>query len=261
MACNCKCLYGPHAFLCIAFLFTQHSQLGNSFGTHPNWINLTKWNFYTLFHNNINSHANQKNCPISIFKFSIKNDFSTLTVAPPKNQVELFKNQESSAATQTPKQQTTFSDMEPFLHPYPIISTLINLNYLTQRTPKFKVRKILPGTLPNPNWTKETKRPQIDHLDHEIGVHILFIDPASRCFDLGCFFQMSLKLCNPPQITQKVQIWRGGKFGTCLDKLVHISQKVQIFGERSILMKCCLLYGCLNDSIQVFIFKIFYDVF
>ncbi len=33
--------------------FTQYSQLGNSFSTHPNGTNLTKWNFYILFCNNI----------------------------------------------------------------------------------------------------------------------------------------------------------------------------------------------------------------
>ncbi len=35
------------------YFFTQYSQLGTSFSTHPNGTNLTKWNFYTLFHNNI----------------------------------------------------------------------------------------------------------------------------------------------------------------------------------------------------------------
>ena len=37
----------------ILTFFTQYSQLGNSFGTHANGTNSTKWNFYTLFHNNI----------------------------------------------------------------------------------------------------------------------------------------------------------------------------------------------------------------
>ncbi len=35
--------------------------------------------------------------------------------------------------------------MKPFLHPYPIFSTLLNLNFSTWKTPKFKVPKILPG--------------------------------------------------------------------------------------------------------------------
>ncbi len=40
-------------FIKILTLYTQHSQLGNSLSTHPNGTNLTKWNFCTLFHNNI----------------------------------------------------------------------------------------------------------------------------------------------------------------------------------------------------------------
>ncbi len=76
--------------------------------------------------------------------------------------------------------------MEPFLHLYPIFCVLSNLNFLTQRTPKFKVPKILPGTLsPTQIEPKEPKRLKIDH--HQTGVHILFINPAYRCFDMGCF--------------------------------------------------------------------------
>ncbi len=37
-----------------SYFFTQHSQFGNSLSTHANGTNLTKQNFYTLFHNNIN---------------------------------------------------------------------------------------------------------------------------------------------------------------------------------------------------------------
>ncbi len=40
-----------------------------------------------------------------------------------------------------------------------------------------------------------------------------------------------------------------------------VSQKVQIFGERSILMKCGMLYGGLRGSIQFLISKNFYMVF
>ncbi len=42
-----------HYFVKNPYFFTQHSQLGNSFSTHPNGTNLTKWNFYTFFHNKI----------------------------------------------------------------------------------------------------------------------------------------------------------------------------------------------------------------
>ena len=53
-------------------------------------------------------YINWKNCPISIFKFSIKNDFSTQTLAPPKNHLKIFKNQKLNATSQTPIQYTTF---------------------------------------------------------------------------------------------------------------------------------------------------------
>ena len=39
------------------------------------------------------------------------------------------------------------------------------------------------------------------------------------------------------------------------------SEKVQIFGERSILMKCSLLYGALSSSIWFLIFENFYMAF
>ena len=44
---------GYFFFVKILTFITQHSQLGNSFSTHPNRTNLTKWIFYTLLHNNI----------------------------------------------------------------------------------------------------------------------------------------------------------------------------------------------------------------
>ncbi len=37
-------------------------------------------------------YINWKNYPMSIFKFSMKNDFSTPTLAPPKNHVKMLKN-------------------------------------------------------------------------------------------------------------------------------------------------------------------------
>ncbi len=40
-------------FVNVLTFFTQYSQLGNSFGTHPNGTNLTNWNFYILFCNNM----------------------------------------------------------------------------------------------------------------------------------------------------------------------------------------------------------------
>ncbi len=50
------------------------------------------------------------------------------------------------------------------------------------------------------------------------------------------------------------------KFGICTN--YSVSQKVQMFGERSMLMKCrTLLFGCLSSGVQFFIFKIFHMVF
>ncbi len=91
--CNLACF-----FLSKFLLFSQYSQLGNSFSTHLNGTNLTKWNFYTLFHNNIYIST----------KFSMKKDFVTQTLPPPKNYIKIFKNQKLNATSQTPIQYTTF---------------------------------------------------------------------------------------------------------------------------------------------------------
>ncbi len=53
-------------------------------------------------------HINQKNCLVSVFKFSMKNDFLTQTLALPKNHIKIFKNQKSNTTSQTPIQYTTF---------------------------------------------------------------------------------------------------------------------------------------------------------
>ncbi len=81
----------------------------------------------------------------------------------------------------------TFKDIDPFLHPHPIFSTLLNLNFLTSWTQKFQLDKFLPQALsPTQNEPKEPKRSQIDlHFDHETGVHVLLEDPACRWFDLA----------------------------------------------------------------------------
>ncbi len=41
-------------------------------------------------------------------KFSMKNDFSTQTLAPPENHINIFKNQKSNATSQTPIQLLHF---------------------------------------------------------------------------------------------------------------------------------------------------------
>ena len=63
-------------------------------------------------------YINQKNCPISILKFSIKNDFLTQTLAQPKNHIKIhikiFNNQKLNATSQTPIQYTTFHQYTSF---------------------------------------------------------------------------------------------------------------------------------------------------
>ncbi len=141
-------------------------------------------------------HINQKNCPVFIFEFSIKNDFLTQTLAPPKNHIKFFKNQKPLKPPYNiilfinihlSLNICAFWDMEIFLHLYPIFSTLPNLTFLTSETQKFKFNKFLPRALsPTQNEPKEPKRSQINpHLDHETAVHILMEDAACRCFDLA----------------------------------------------------------------------------
>ncbi len=48
------------------------------------------------------SYINQKNCPVSISKFSMKNAFLMQTLALPKNHIKIFKNQKLNATSQTP---------------------------------------------------------------------------------------------------------------------------------------------------------------
>ncbi len=139
-------------------------------------------------------HINQKKCPVSIFEFSMKNDFQTQTLAPPKNHIKFFKNQ-----------------MLPLKPPYNIlhfINILLSPNICTfwdtdffTFTPHFfhtskfdlfdlrnlKIDKFLPHALsPTQNEPKEPKRSQINpHLDHETATDILLEDAAYRCFDLA----------------------------------------------------------------------------
>ncbi len=113
-------------FVKIFTFFTQHSQLGNSFSTYPNGATLTKWNFYTLSHNNI--HILTKR----IAQYPFPNFLKTC-----KNfQKSKIKYHHSNPHTIVSliyflHQICTFSDTKPFLHPYPIFSSLLNLNFLT----------------------------------------------------------------------------------------------------------------------------------
>ncbi len=124
---------------------------------------------FTLFHNNIFFY--QKNCPISIFKFSIKNDFWTLTLAPPKNHVNIFKNQKLNATTQTPIQYTTFLQYTSFTKylyflRYKAISTSTphifcpsKFELFDLRNPKIWIWQI-PSShiIPNLKWTKRAQK-------------------------------------------------------------------------------------------------------
>ncbi len=101
----------------------------------------------------------------------------------------------------------TFSNMQPFLHLHTIFSTLLNLNFLTWRNPKFKVPKILPGAL---SWTQiepnEPKRSKNDpYLDHETGVHRCTLPVGALIWValIWVTFSSKPKSRNPPQITQK----------------------------------------------------------
>ncbi len=59
---------------------------------------------------------------------------------------------------------------------------------------------------------------------------------------------------------KKVKLGCVGKMG-CGCRNMSISQKAQIFGERSIWTKCSILYGSLRGGIQFLIFENFYMVF
>ncbi len=59
---------------------------------------------------------------------------------------------------------------------------------------------------------------------------------------------------------EKVKFGSAEQIG-CKCRNISVSQKAQMFGERSILMKCSILYGCLRGNIQFLIFENVYIVF
>ncbi len=87
---------------------------------------------------------------------------------------------------------TDYISLVHFFHQIFVLSQIQSHFYIhtpcTSKFEKFKVPQILPGTLsPTQIEPKEPKRSKIDpHLDHETAVHMLFVDPACRCFDLAC---------------------------------------------------------------------------
>ncbi len=143
-------------------------------------------------------HINQKNCLVSIFKFSMKNDFLTKTLPPPKKHIKIFKNKKSNATFQTSIQYTTFHQYTSFtkylcLLKYRDISTFTPYFFHTSSFDLFDLRNTkiqiwqIPLLSPTQNEPKEPKRSQINpYLDHETAVHKLLVDAAYRCFDLAC---------------------------------------------------------------------------
>ncbi len=133
-----------------------------------------------------------------------------LHLAPPKNHVIIFKNQMLPLKPLYNRLHFinillspnfyTFSGTEPFLHLYPIFSTLLNLNFLTSRTPKLKVPKILPDALSQTQIEpKEPKRSKNDpHLDcctHTFGkgcLQVIWFHLLQFCW----FFPKAPKSCN-----------------------------------------------------------------
>ncbi len=142
-------------------------------------------------------YINQKNCPVSIFKFSIKNDFLSQTSGLPKSYVKIFKNQKLNATSQTPIQYTIFHQYTSFtkylyLLRYRDIYTSTPLFFCTSkfdlfdlRNPKIQIWQIPSSRIiPNPKWTKRVLK-ILNHLDYESAADILLEDTACRCFDLA----------------------------------------------------------------------------
>ncbi len=102
-----------------------------------------------------------------------------------------------------------FSEIQTFLHPYPIFSTLPSLKLLTSRTQKFKFWQIVSLLIiPNPKWTQRAHNILNQSLSWPSNccIHTL-----GRCclqvlwFGLHQFGSLEPKSRNPPQITQKVR--------------------------------------------------------
>ncbi len=93
----------------LLFSLNIHKVLGNSFSTHPK----NKFDQVELSHivSQQYPHINQKNCAVSIFIFSIKNDFLTQTLVPPENYIKIFKNIKMIATSQIPIQYINISSI------------------------------------------------------------------------------------------------------------------------------------------------------
>ncbi len=136
---------------------------------------------------------------ITILNTFIESDFLTLPFDPTWKPCKNVWKSKLNAATQTPKQHTIFHQCTIFTKylyflRYGPISTSIpqifspsKFEFFGLKNPKFWTSpNPSEQIIPNPNWTKTAQRSWIDpHLDHETAV--LLIDPACRCFHLGCF--------------------------------------------------------------------------
>ncbi len=184
--------------------------------THPNGTSLSKWNFYTLFHNNIHI-LTQKITQYLFLIFFMENDFQTQTLAPPKNHIKIFKNQKLNATSQTPIQYTTFHQYTPFtkylcLLRYGNISTFTTHFFHTSKFDLFDLRnpKIqnwqIPSSriIPNLKWTKRAQKSPNQSSSwpwncctHTFGRHCLWV----LWFGSHWFGSFEPLSCNPPQVT------------------------------------------------------------
>ncbi len=131
------------------------------------------------------------------------------------------------------------------------LSILLNLNFLTWRTLKFKVLQILLGALsPTQNKPKEPKRSQINpYLDYETGVHILLEDPAYRWFDLAhtdlaCFLKSSQIVQSTSNHLKTERCQNAALFNTRL--CMHIQKGVSK-NDTSFWRRCSFFSGELNS--------------
>ncbi len=143
----------------LSCIFCQKSYFFHSIFTTWELIwHIPKWNKFDQMEclhivSQQHLHINQKNCPVSILKFSFKNDFLTQTSAPLKNHIKIFKNQKLNATSQTPIQCTTFDQYTSFT------KYLYFLRYrdISTSTPHFfytyKFELFWPQKPKNPNLT------------------------------------------------------------------------------------------------------------
>ncbi len=106
-------------------------------------------------------HIDQKNCLISIFKFSIKNYFSRLHL---KSILKIFECQKTNTTTQTPVQHTTFLPYTSFtkylyfLRYRPIYTLIPHLFCTLIQIWTFQPK--VPKNSNFPNWTRRAQKIQ-----------------------------------------------------------------------------------------------------